>query len=133
ALCASSGPIQPISARAGRNEASIEGEGQGTVAARGAAETKFVMVRLLRAAGVSPAVPTRVTGRGPHHPPAALRALLRVLERVEERGLPGRRHLRRRFDGLRRVPAVAIALRQAGSHLGRQDSDFLLLVDGQEL
>src|SRR5439155_15596378 len=70
----------------------------------------------LRAARVSPAVPTRVAAAGPHHPPAALRALLGVLECVEERGLPGRRRFHRHRRRCRCVAAVAIALRQTSSH-----------------
>jgi hypothetical protein len=65
----------------------------------------------LATAGIRPAVPAGVATAGPHHPPAALGALLGVLERIEECGLPGRCHLHWCCRRCRSVPAVAIALR----------------------
>src|SRR6266542_5538637 len=99
----------------------------------GEAFANKIASRALRAAGICPAVPTRVATAGSHHPPAALGALLGILEGVEQRRLAGWRRFHRHRRSCGRVATVAIALRQPRAHLSRQDPDLLLLIDGQEL
>src|SRR5829696_7232028 len=89
---------------------------------------------LLATAGVGPAVAARVAAARSYHPASAAGTLHRVLPRVEQRGLAWRGCFHR---GCRRGcwvhrAAIRIAGRQPRAHLGAQDADFLLLVDGEE-
>src|SRR5688500_9029337 len=82
---------------------------------------------LLTAAGVGPAVAAGVAAPRPYHAAAAAGALDRVLPRVEESRLTGRRGVDR--DRLR-ARGRRVLGGQAGLHLGGEDADFLLLLDG---
>jgi site-specific DNA recombinase len=88
---------------------------------------------LLAAAGVSPAVAACVAATRPNHAPTALGALDCVFPVVEEGGLAWRRCFGRRFAGDGLALQRGVRLRQAGSHLGRQDSDLLLVLGREEL
>src|SRR5690348_5435577 len=79
------------------------------------------------AARARTAVAARVAGAGPHHASPAAGALDRVLVAVEERALP-RKDSRPVAGRLARVRT-----REPRLHLGREDPDLLLLVDGEEL
>src|SRR5690242_20746911 len=86
----------------------------------------------LATAGVRAAVAARVTRAGSDHSPAALGALLGVLEGVEQSGLARRGRFDRRGRYRRRLAAVAVAVREPRSHLGGHDPELLLLLDRQE-
>src|SRR3954452_7196381 len=98
--------------------------------ARGESRSGGTSARGLAAAGARAAVAAGVTGACANHAAAAAVELDRVLVRVEQRRLAGRRSLRaRRCDRA----AVRVLVCELRPHLGGEDARLLLLVDVQEL